>query len=71
MKAIKIRIAHATVAEQQSLVVTSVDKNDNKISMTVVGCDNDETCEVLVYEDGSLVSEDENNYGDCIELLQD
>ena len=71
MKAVKIRIAYATVAGERGLVITSMDGNDKKICMTCIGIEDDETGDVLVYEDGTLVSEDESNYDDCIELLQD
>ena len=71
MKAVKIRIAYATIAGERGLVITSRDGNDTKICMTCIGINDDETGDVLVYEDGTLVSEDESNYDDCIESLQD
>lgn len=71
MGPVRIRIARAIVADAQCLLITSLDKNDRKISMTVVSCTDNEAGEVLVFGNGILVSENESNYDDCFELMSD
>lgn len=71
MGPVRIRIAHATVAGEQGLVITSLDKDNRKISMAIVEIADDDTGDVLVYENGTLVSEDESDYEDCFNMIPD
>lgn len=60
----KIRIAKATVNGNESLILITVDPNGRKVCMTMAELDNDGMTEVIVAEDGFIVSKDELGYED-------
>ena len=64
MKMNKIRVAKATVNGNESLILITVDPNGRKVCMTMAELDNDGTTEVIVAEDGFIVSNDELGYED-------
>lgn len=64
MKMNKIRIAKATVNGNESLIIITVDPNGRKVNMTMAELDCDGMTEVIVADDGFIVSKDELGYED-------
>ena len=64
MKMNKIRVATATVNGYESLIFNVVDPNGRKMCMTMAELDNDGTTDVIVTDDGFIVSKDEVGYED-------
>ena len=64
MKMNKIRIAKATVNDKESLIIITVDPNGRKMCMTMAELDNDDMTEVIVADNGFVVSKDELGYED-------
>ena len=64
MKMNKIRIAKAIVEDKESLIVLTVDPNGKKVCMTMAELDDDNMTEVIVADDGFIVSKDELGYED-------
>ena len=64
MKMNKIRIAKTIVDGKESLIILTVDPNGRKVNMTMAELDNDGMTEVIVAEDGFIVSKDELGYED-------
>lgn len=64
MKMNKIRIAKATVNGNESLIIITVDPNGRKVNMTMAELDGDGMTEVIVADDGFIVSKDELGYED-------
>ena len=64
MKMNKIRVAKANVNGNESLIFIVVDPNERKICMTMAGLDDDCTADVIVTDDGFIVSKDEAGYED-------
>ena len=64
MKMNKIKIAKATVTGNESLIFTVVDPNGRKMCMTMAELDDDGTTDVIVTDDGFIVSKDEVGYED-------
>ena len=64
MKRYKIRIAKATVNGNESLILITVDPNGKKVCMTMAELDDDGMTEVIVADNGFIVSKDEFGYED-------
>lgn len=64
MKMNKIRVAKATVNDKESLILITVDPNGRKMCMTMAELDGDGMTEVIVSDDGFIVSKDELGYED-------
>lgn len=62
MKMNKIRVAKATVNGKESLIFIVVDPDGRKMCMTMAELDNDGTTDVIVTDDGFIVSKDEVGY---------
>ena len=60
----KIRVAKVTVNGSESLIFIVVDPDGRKICMTVAELDDDGTTDVIVTDDGFIVSKDEVDYED-------
>lgn len=60
----KIRIAKAIVEDKESLIVLTIDPDGKKICMTMAELDDDNMTEVIVADDGFIVSKDELGYED-------
>lgn len=64
MKMNKIRIAKTIIDGKESLIVLTVDPNGRKMCMTMAELDGDGMTEVIVSDDGFIVSKDELGYED-------
>ena len=64
MKMNKIRIARATVDCKESQIILTIDPDGRKMCMTMAEFDNDNMAEVIVADDGFIVSKDELGYED-------
>ena len=64
MKMNKIRITKATVNCKESLIILTVDPDGKKVCMTMAELDNDDMTEVIVADNGFIVSKDELGYED-------
>ena len=64
MKMNKIRIAKTIVDGKESLIILTVDPNGRKINMTMAELDSDGMTEVVVADNGFIVSKDELGYED-------
>ena len=64
MKMNKIRIAKANVNCKESLIILTVDPDGRKVCMTMAELDDDGMTEVIVAEDGFIVSKDDLGYED-------
>ena len=64
MKMNKIRIAKATVNDRESLILIVLDPDGRKVCMTMAELDDDGTTDVIVTDDGFIVSKDEVGYED-------
>ena len=70
MKMNKIRIAKATVNDRESLIIITLDPDGKKVCMTMAELDDDGMTEVIVAEDGFIVSKDELGYEDFEETYK-
>ena len=64
MKMNKIRIAKTTVNGSESLIIITLDPSGRKVCMTMAELDNDGMTEVIVEDNGFIVSKDELGYED-------
>lgn len=64
MKMNKIRVAKATVNGSETLILMTIDPNGRKMCMTMAELDDDGMTEVIVADDGFIVSMDELGYDD-------
>ena len=64
MKMNKIRVAKATVNGNESLILITVDPDGKKVCMTMAELDDDGMTEVIVADNGFIVSKDELGYED-------
>lgn len=64
MKMNKIRIAKATVNDRESLILIVLDPDGRKVCMTMAELDDDGATDVIVTDDGFIVSKDEVGYED-------
>ena len=62
MKMNKIRIARAIVNGKDSLILITLDPDGKKVCMTIAELDDDGTTDVIVSDDGFVVSRDEVGY---------
>ena len=62
MKMNKIRIARAIVNGKDSLILITLDPEGKKVCMTIAELDDDGTTDVIVADDGFVVSRDEVGY---------
>ena len=62
MKMNKIRVAKATVNDNESLIFIVVDPDGRKMCMTMAELDDDGTTDVIVTDDGFITSKDEVGY---------
>ena len=62
MKMNKIRIAKAIVNGKESLVLITLDPDGKKVCMTIAELDSDGMTEVIVADDGFVISKDEVGY---------
>ena len=66
----QIRIAKATVNGEESLIIITLDPDGKKLCMTMAGLDDDGMTEVIVADDGFVVSKEEVGYEDCEEAYK-
>ena len=71
MKMNKIRIAKAIVEDKESLIVLTIDPDGKKVCMTMAELDGDNMTEVIVADDGFIVSKDELGYEDYEEKYKE
>ena len=62
MKMNKIRIARAIVNGKDSLILITLDPEGKKVCMTIAELDDDGTTDVIVADDGFVISRDEVGY---------
>lgn len=58
----KIKVAKATINGRESLFLITLDKNGKKINMTMAQLDDDGMTEVIVADNGFIISKDELGY---------
>ena len=58
----KIRIAKAIVNGTESLIIITLDPGGRKVNMTMTELDDDGTTDVIVTDDGFVISKDEVGY---------
>ena len=66
----KIRIAKAIVNGKESLIIITLDPDERKVCMTMTELDEDGVTEVIVADDGFVVSKEEVGYEDCEEAYK-
>ena len=66
----KIRVAKATVNDRESLILITLDPDGRKVCMTMAELDDDGMTEVIVADDGFIVSKEEVGYEDCEEAYK-
>ena len=62
MKMNKIKIAKVVVDDNESVVLITLDRNGKKINMTMAELDDDGMTEVIVADNGFIISKDEVGY---------
>lgn len=62
MKMNKIRIARAIVNGKDSLILITLDPDGRKVGMTIAELDDEGMTDVIVADDGFVVSKDEVGY---------
>ena len=67
----KIRIAKAIVEDKESLIILTIDPDGKKVCMTMAELDDDNMTEVIVADDGFIVSKDELGYEDYEEKYKE
>ena len=70
MKMNKIRIAKAIVNGKESLILITLDPDGRKVCMTITELDDDGVTDVIVADDGFVVSKEEVGYEDCEEAYK-
>ena len=70
MKMNKIRIAKAVVNGKESLILITLNPDGKKVCMTMAELDDDGMTEVIVADDGFIVSKDEVGYEDSKECYE-
>lgn len=71
MKMNKIRIAKAIMDDKESLIILTIDPDGKKVCMTMAEFDSDNMTEVIVADDGFIVSKDELGYEDYEEKYKE
>ena len=64
MKMNKIRVAKATINGNESLILITVDPDGRKVCMTMAELDDDGVTDIIVADDGFVISKDEEGYED-------
>lgn len=64
MKMNKIRIAKAIVNGKESLIIITLDPDGKKLCMTMAELDDDGITDVIVADNGFVISKDEIGYED-------
>lgn len=67
----KIRIVKATVNDRESLILIVLDPYGRKVCMTMAELDDDGTTDVIVTDDGFIVSKNEVDYEDHEEKFKE
>lgn len=67
----KIRIAKAIVEDKESLIILTIDPDGKKVCMTMAELDDDNMTEVIVADDGFIISKDELGYEDYEEKYKE
>ena len=62
MKMNKIRIAKATVNGKESLILITLDPDGRKVCMTMAELDDEGMTEIIVADDGFVISKEEVDY---------
>ena len=62
MKMNKIRIVKVTVNGVESLILITLDPDGKKVCMTMTELDEDSMTEVIITDDGFIISKDEVGY---------
>ena len=70
MKMNKIRVAKATVNDRESLIIITLDPDERKVCMTMSELDDDGMTEVIVADDGFVISKEEVGYEDFEETYK-
>ena len=70
MKMNKIRIAEATVNGKGSLILITLDPDGRKVCMTMAELDDDGVTDVIVADDGFVISKGELGYEDFEETYK-
>ena len=70
MKMNKIRVAKATVNGKESLIIITLNPDGRKVCMTMAEFDDEGMTEVIVADDGFVVSKEEVGYEDCEEAYK-
>lgn len=60
----KIRVAKATINGNESLILITVDPDGRKVCMTMAELDDDGVTDIIVADDGFVISKDEVGYED-------
>ena len=60
----KIRVAKATINGNESLIIITVDPDGRKVCMTMAELDDDGVTDIIVADDGFVISKDEVGYED-------
>ena len=71
MKMNKIRVAKATVNGKESLILITLNPDGRKVCMTMAELDDDGMTEVIVADDGFIISKDEAGYEDSEDCYKD
>ena len=71
MKMNKIRVAKATVNGKESLILITLDPDGRKVCMTMAELDDEGMTEIIVADDGFVVSKEEVGYEDCEEAYKE
>ena len=64
MKMNKIRVVKATINGNESLIIITVDPDGRKVCMTMAELDDDGVTDIIVADDGFVISKDEVGYED-------
>ena len=67
----KIRVAKAIVNGKESLVLITLDPDGRKVCMAIAELDDEGMTEVIVADDGFVVSKEEVGYEDCEEAYKE
>ena len=67
----KIRVVKATVNGKESLIIITLNPDGRKVCMTMAELDDDGMTEVIVADDGFVVSKEEVGYEDCEEVYKE
>ena len=70
MKMNKIRVVKATVNGKESLILITLDPDGKKVCMTIAELYGDGMTEVIVSDDGFIVSKEEVGYDDFEETYK-